>query len=149
MMGTIDFDSEERDEKSIKTSIGCVNAINRIIESIGTQEKLRNKDEILQSIQADLFNMLSTSLDIRFDESHELIITTISLLTGFSSGINENMWGHFPNLVNLFNHYLNVNGQYYILDPIVLSMCNFIQKGQDVFVNSKMQNDQTPLECLF
>lgn len=44
MMKSIDFANEESvDPKQIKTALGCVNAINRIIESIGSQDKLRDK----------------------------------------------------------------------------------------------------------
>ena len=93
--------------------------------------------------------MLSTSLNVVFNDAHEYIISTISLLTGYSDTISMNMWGLFPALVGLFDHYLNSNGQYYILEPIVLSMCNYTQKGKDIFVNQKMENDQTPLDCLF
>jgi hypothetical protein len=70
--------------------------------------------------------MLDTSLNVLFSDTHELIVTTISLLTGFSNEINQNMWSLFPGLVNLFDNYLTVKGEYYILDPIVLAMCNFI-----------------------
>jgi len=50
MMSSIDFSIEDRDEKSLKTAIGCVNAINRIIESIGGQDNLRDKQAILLKI---------------------------------------------------------------------------------------------------
>jgi hypothetical protein len=79
--------------------------------------------------------MLTNSLNIVFTDSHDLILNTISLLTGYSNSISMNMWKLFPELVNLFDHYLNNNGQYSILDPIVLSMSNFIQKGKDIFAS--------------
>lgn len=40
VMSTIDYESEDRGEKQIKVANGCVNAINRIIEAIGTQKQM-------------------------------------------------------------------------------------------------------------
>ncbi len=93
MMSSIDFDEEERGEsKTLKAANGCLNAINRIIESIGCQEKLTNKGEILRNVQTKLEVMLTTSLGSEFKDTHEYIVTCIAMLTSYSDVITDNLW---------------------------------------------------------
>lgn len=150
-MGQIDFkDEDDRGEtKVLKAANGCLNAINRIIECIGSQQKITGKQEILSNIQQKVENMLFISLGPDFKDTHEYIVTCIAYLASYSDQITSNLWQLFPNIVELFLYTCEQSQAYYILDPLVVAISNFIQKGGEVFLSVKMQNDKTPLENLF
>jgi len=50
-MGCIDLESEDTDPQVVQTIIGCLTAINRIIDSVGSQERVRDRERIIESIQ--------------------------------------------------------------------------------------------------
>lgn len=106
LMGQIDFkDDDDRGEgKILKAANGCLNAINRIIEAIGSQEKLSNKYEILSNIQSKVENMLLISLGPDFKDCHEFIVNCIAYLSSFSDQITNSLWTLFPGMVELFLH---------------------------------------------
>ena len=63
--------------------------------------------------------------------------------------MNDQMWSLFPELLALLEHYLRKNPSYYIIDPIVLAICNYIQTDPKTFTTVKMHEDSTPLDILF
>ena len=93
--------------------------------------------------------MLFISLGPDFKDTHEQIVTCIAYLVSYSEIITSNLWTLYPNIVELFLHTCSNTQAYYILDPLVVAMSNFIQKGGDVFLNVKMQNGKTPIENIF
>ena len=50
-MGCIDLESDDTDPQVVQTIIGCLTAINRIIDSVGSQERVRDRERIIESIQ--------------------------------------------------------------------------------------------------
>jgi len=69
-----------------------------------------------------------------FKDSHEGVITTLSLLSKYSPNIGE-LWSQFPAMLGLFDHYLGTSSDYYVIDPLVLTICNFVQRDADTFCN--------------
>ena len=96
----------------------------------------------------DEIGIIKHSMNPQFRDAHEVILTTISLLSRYTNEISIILWGWYQDMINILNHYVQTEPTYYIIDHLVVSFSNFIQKGSDTFVNTKMQNDQTPIQIL-
>ena len=93
--------------------------------------------------------MIFISLGPDFKDTHEYIVTCIAYLSSYSNKITNSLWQLFPNIIEMFLYTCEHTQDYYILDPLVVAISNFIQKGGDVFLSIKMQNGMTPLDSLF
>ena len=77
-------------------------------------------------------------------------MTTIAIFSRYFDKVTLNLWSVFPQMLNLLQYYVEKDVSYFILDPIVLSICNIIQKDKEVFVKQELATlGKTPLQALF
>jgi len=130
------------------TANGCISGIFRLIASIGSQSK-ENGKEIISHIEEKVHDVLYNSLDKRFSDVHESIMTCIGVISFNSDTISSNLWQFFPKIIELVNHYLNPNTtDYGYISPGVMVMMNYMQKDPTTFVGVQMENGQTPFEAV-
>jgi uncharacterized protein (UPF0248 family) len=98
-------DIEMNDAKATTTANGCINAIYRVVTSIGSQTKDNTKDVIIE-IEKKVHLVLKNSLETRFQDIHESILTCIGAFVYHSPSITDNLWDLFPSLLVLLHHNL-------------------------------------------
>jgi importin-7 len=144
-LGQEDFDMN--DSKQTTTANGCVNAIYRIITSIGSQTQ-DNKKEVLYKIQETVHQVLLNSLDPRFQDVHESILNCIGAIAFYNEEITQNMWELFPSLLEVLYYNIEKTCEYGLVSPGISAIMNYMQKDPDTFIGQKMQNGETPFEAV-
>lgn len=139
-----DADLEMENSKINNTANGCLNAIFRLITSIGGQSK-DNIQQVLDKIEETIHDVLINSLTPGFQDVHESVMNCIGALTFHCPNITTNLWRYFPKLVALLEHNLdNQLNEYGLVGPGVTAIMNYMQKDPDTFINVDMENGQTP-----
>lgn len=140
-------DIEMNDSKAITTANGCITAIYRIITSIGSQTKDNKKDVIIE-IEEKVHQVLINSLDTRFQDVHESILTCIGALCYHIPVITSNLWGLFPKILELINYNIQRSCEYGLVSPGVMAIMNYMQKDPEIFTGTEMQNGETPFAAV-
>ena len=141
-------DGDIANAKNANTANGCINAIFRLISSIGTQGSVKDK-EIIHQIEGEVHDILVNSLEKDFIDVHESVMTCIGAISYYSSEITSNLWQIFPKLIELVNHYLDPEtSDYGFISPGVMAMMNYMQKDPNTFISIQMESGQTPFEAV-
>jgi hypothetical protein len=137
-------DAEMENSKITTTANGCLNAIFRLVISIGGQNK-ENNQQVLSKIEETVHDVLINSLTPGFQDVHESVMNCIGAFTFHCPSITMNLWRYFPKLITLLEHNLEKQlNEYGLVGPGITAIMNFMQKDSDTFINVDMENGQTP-----
>ena len=142
-----EVDEELVDSKAVSTANGCVTAICRIIKSIG-QQKQDNKKEVLQQIEEKVHSVLLNSLDNRFKDVHETILTCLAAILYHTDTVSAELWSIFPKLIEVLYNNIDKTWEYGCVSPGIMAIMNYMQKDQETFLNVKMESGMTPFDAI-
>ena len=54
----------------------------------------------------DEIGIIKHSMNPQFRDAHEVILTTISLLSRYTNEISMILWGWYQDMINILNHYV-------------------------------------------
>ena len=135
-------DWEMDDAKSVVIANGCLNAMKRLITSIGGQAKGTN--DVIYHIEEKIHQIISDSLDPRFTDVNESILTLAWALSFYCPEITENLWGFFPKIISLVQYNLDKTCEYGLIGPGVVAIMNYMQKDPETFLSAAMESGETP-----
>ena len=135
-------DVEMDDAKSVVIANGCLNAIKRLVTSIGGQAKENKK--VIYDIEDKVQQIIFDSLDPRFSDVHESVLTLAWALSYYNQEISSNLWRMFPKIVGLVEYNLDKTWEYGLIGPGIIWIMNYMQKDPDTFLNAQMESGETP-----
>ena len=135
--------AEMDDAKLAVIANGCLNTIKRVVTSIGSQSQ-NHKKEVIIEIEEKIHNIIIDSLEVRFTDIHENILSLLWALSFYSPNITENLWKTLPKLLLLITDNLEKSWEYNFINCGVVTIMNLMQKDPDNFISLKLPSGETP-----
>ena len=111
-------DVEIDDAKSVVIANGCLNSIKKLVTSIGGLAKEIKK--VIYDIEDKVQQIIFDSLDPRFSDVHESVLTLAWALSYYNLEISSNLWRMFPKIVGLVEYNLDKTWEHELIGPGVI-----------------------------